>query len=197
MELPMSTRRSAVLLTLFLSLFATSLSAQALKAQKRDGFWISFGMGGGSAGMSCDGCDIDRSTGLSGYLRMGGTISPRLLIGGETNGWMKSESGVDQQIGFLTANAYFYPQATSGFYLKGGVGLASASEDDGSTKLESMGFGMQLGTGYDLRLAQNFSLTPYVNYLRAFGAEAKLDGTGLGENLNPNVLQVGLGFSWH
>jgi len=181
---------------------STALAQGSTKAPTREGFWIGFGLGAGSAGLSCDGCEVDRSNGFSGSLRMGGTLTPNLLIGGETNGWVKSEDDVDEKVGFLTANAYYYPQASGGFFLKGGLGLATSSMegDDGFggyAKLESIGFGVQLGAGYDIRVSRNLSLTPYANYLRAFSAEAKFNGSSLGENLNPNLFQAGVGLTWH
>ncbi|MFN2397027.1 MAG: outer membrane beta-barrel protein [Gemmatimonadaceae bacterium] len=179
------------------SLVGTSLSAQAMNRQLHEGFWIGVGLGAGSAGASCEICDNERSTGLSGYFRMGGTVSQKLLVGGEINGWSKSENGLDERIGFLSAVAYYYPMLTNGLFLKGGLGYAMAQADDSVDKMESNGLGAQAGIGYDFRLKRGFSLTPYVNYLRAFGAEAQFNGQGLGEDLNPNIVQFGLGFSWH
>ena len=181
---------------LLLSLAPAPSMAQA-NVQIRQGFGISFGLGFGSAGLDCDGCDFDRETGLSGYLRIGGYVRPNLFIAGETNGWVHSEDGLDEQISFLSAVAQWYPQVATGFYLKGGLGLAVSAAEDAFDELSASGMGLTLGTGYDWRVGRNFSLTPYLNYLRAFGAEAELNGVGLGENLSTNVLQFGLGFTWH
>ena len=156
--------------TLFLALAATA-SAQA-NPQTRQGFGISFGLGMGSAGLDCDECDDERETGLSGYLRIGGYLRPNLFLAGETNGWLKDSDGVNTQISFISAVAQWYPQPMTGFYLKGGLGFGTTSADDDIDELEASGMGLQLGTGYDWRLAPNFSLTPYVNYLRSMGAEA-------------------------
>ena len=105
-------------------------------------------------------------------------------------------------IGFLTAVAQWYPAPASGFFLKGGVGLGTASDEAtlpgfGSVKLESTGFAYHVGTGYDIRLARNFSISPYVGYLATLGANAKVNGASADEKLNVNVLQFGLGFTWH
>ena len=165
--------------------------------QTRQGFWIGFGLGAGSAGASCTGCSSEREFGLSGYFRAGGTVTPNLLIGGETNGWYKSESALTQHVGVLTGVVYFYPMPTSGLYLKGGAGLMTYRADDDVDELTATGLGVQFGLGYDFRLGGNFSLTPFGNFLVAFGADAKFDGISLGENLNPNVFQFGLGLNWH
>jgi hypothetical protein len=177
-------------------LAAAPLSAQ--HAQDRQGFYGSFGIGGGSAGVSCDDCgDIDRESSTSMYVNFGGAVRPNLLVGGEINGWTKSEDGGDFRIASIMAVAHFYPSVTNGFFLSGGLGFTQGEIDDGVNELKSGGVGIQFGGGYDWRVARNFSLTPYAQYVRSFGAEAKLDGTGLGENLNPNFFQVGLGFTWH
>ena len=70
-------------------LSAAPLSAQS-KAQMRQGMAISFGLGSGSAGVSCDGCPTDRRNSTSGYLRIGGALTPSLVVSGETDGWMPS-----------------------------------------------------------------------------------------------------------
>lgn len=165
--------------------------------QTREGFWISFGFGAGSAAPNCDGCDFDREVGLSGYLRMGGTIRPNFLLGGETNGWSHSDDGLEQGLAFISAVGYFYPAVQSGFWLKGALGLASYAADDGADELTALGLGVGGGLGYDIRLRPNFSLTPYLNYLRQIGGELEFNGIGLGENANLDLFQVGLGFSWH
>ena len=179
---------------------AAPLSAQS-KSQVRQGLAISVGLGSGSAGMSCSGCDTDRRNSTSGYLRVGGAITPSLIVSGETDGWMKNEDGADGRVGYLMGVAQYYPAPAMGFYLKGGLGLGrfslKSTDVSPSEELTSTGFGYQLGVGYDWRLMQNFSLTPFVNYLATAGAEAKFNGQSTGEKLNSNVMQFGLGFTWH
>lgn len=177
---------------------ALSATAEAQShPQTREGFGISFGVGAGSAGLDCDGCDFDREGAFSGYLRLGGYARPTLFIGGETNGWMKEEDGIDMQASFVSAVALWYPQPASGFYLKGGLGFSNTSLSDDVLEIEASGLALSLGLGYDWRVTKNFSLTPYMNYLRSMGAEAKVNGTDSGETLTTDVLQVGLGFTWH
>ena len=72
-------------------LVATPTLAQS-KPQTRDGFTISFGLGGGSAGASCDNCDSDRESAPSLYLRLGGALRPGLVLAGEINGWSKTKT---------------------------------------------------------------------------------------------------------
>jgi hypothetical protein len=181
-----------------LLLFASPVFAQAAP---RQGFTVSFGLGGGSAGFSYEGSSSDRVTGPSGYLRLGGAVTPSLVIAGETHGWTHSEGSVTSRVGYLMAVAQWYPQVSGGFHLLGGVGAGMLSEDDTDPtlgyNLESVGVAAQFGVGYDLRMSRTFSLTPYVNFLGMGGGEPKFNGAGLGGSLSANVVQFGLGFSWH
>jgi hypothetical protein len=183
--------RVALLILTALSLSVTTLDAQGIadsgsgKPQTREGFWIGFGLGAGSLG--CDECSGERETAFSGNFKLGGTINPHFLLGAETNGWYKSENGVTIQYGNLSAVAYYYPSVTSGFYLKGGLGLASLSLDIDEFGSDSeTGTGAVLGLGYDARVGRNFSLTPYVKFMGG-----SFDGG------SANVVQYGLGFTWH
>ncbi len=173
------------------------VAAEAQHAQTRQGFGISFGVGGGSAGISCDGCGSDRDLALSGHLRIGGYVRPTLFVGGETNGWANTEDGIEEAAGFLTAVVQWYPQVASGFNLKGGLGFAGAAASDGVDEITTRGLGINVGLGYDWRVARNFSLTPYVNYLRSVGGELKVNGFSTDVKANVDVLQFGLGFTWH
>lgn len=186
-----------IVMSVVVALALTAGVADAQHPQNRQGFGISFGFGGGSAGISCDGCESDRETSLSGYLRLGGYTRPSLFVGAETNGWTNSEDGVDETIGFLSAVVQWYPQVASGLYLKGGAGFARADATDGIDDIATTGFGISMGTGYDWRLTRNFSLTPYANYLRSFGGELEVNGSGTDFSTNIDLFQFGLGFTWH
>ena|SRR6266571_2230923 len=102
------TRGSAMVVAL-LVLGVSVASAQ--HPQTRKGFWIGFGFGYGS--YTCTDCGS--TGGASGYLKMGGTVSPHLLLGGESNGWTKSENGATLSTGNASFAAYYYPQPAGGF----------------------------------------------------------------------------------
>ena len=167
----------------------------------RQGFTFSFGLGAGSAGFNYEGTSSDRAAGPSGYLRLGGAVTPSLVIAGETHGWTHKDGSVTSTVGYLMAVAQWYPQPAGGFHLVGGLGVGMLNEEDSDPlsnyKLESVGGALQVGMGYDVRMSRNFSLTPYVNFLGLGGGEPKIDGTSVGGSLSANVVQFGLGFSWH
>lgn len=190
-------RKTLVLSALLLATSALAAEAQSAKLpQTRQGFGISVGLGAGLGNIDCDGCDFDSETALSGYLRLGGYVKPNLFIGGETTGWMKDVEGADTQIGFINAVAQWYPQVEQGFYLKGGLGFARATADDGTNELRTSGPAFTLGAGYDWRLRTNLSLTPYLNYVRSTENDLEFNGLNIAK-ASVNVLQFGIGLTWH
>ena len=187
----MLTRISAAALLLAL---LGAAAARAQHPQTRQGFWIGFGFGFGSLGLSCDGCSsIDRESGVSGFLKMGGTVSDKLLLGGETNGWTKKIAGQNITAGNVSFTAYYYPTPASGLFLRGGLGFADYQEEGSDA---STGFGVTLGLGYDIRVGTNFSLTPVANF--SWGSVGDVQsGPGTVLGVKENVFQLGLGFTWH
>jgi hypothetical protein len=181
-----------------LALLAQPASASAQsRPNTREGFFISFGVAGGSAKLDCNLCSGNRETGSAGYLRMGGTVSPRILVGGDAGGWLKTINGVDVQTGYLVASVYFYPRASGAWYLQGGAGVTEVSlSGSGSSDVTGTGFGLVVGTGYDWRVARNFSLTPYVSAMLSSSLDLSVNGTKVGST-TPSLVQFGLGFSWH
>ncbi|HEY3133064.1 MAG TPA: outer membrane beta-barrel protein [Gemmatimonadaceae bacterium] len=157
--------------------------AQAQHAQARQGFWISGGLGYGSLG--CDNCG-SREGGISGGLSLGGTISPRWLIGVGTSGWTKTDQGARLTVDEVDARVRFYPSSTGNFFLTGGIGIGEVRASAGSISATESGGGAILGIGYDIRVARNTSITPYWN---AYAMR--------NSNTNANVGQVGLAVTLH
>lgn len=157
---------------------------EAQHPQVRRGFWFNGGLGYGSLG--CDDCD-GREGGLSGNLALGGTISRKVLLGGGTNAWTKSEDGVTLTVNTVTAQIRFYPSATGGFFLTGGLGygLIHASVSGFGSESES-GAGALVGIGYDIRVGRNVSLTPYYNgfAMATDNADANVGQLGIGVNIH-------------
>lgn len=179
----MSSRLARIGLALVvLALVAPHLAAQG-RPQIRDGFWFNIGLGFGSAG--CDGCG-ERETGFSGGLALGGTLSQKVVLGVGTNGWTKSEGGATVTVGTLAALIRFYPSATGGFFLLGGLGLGTVSAEEAGISDSETGSGIIIGLGYDFRVGNNVSLTPFWN-----GYATKT------ENTDFNVGQIGLGVTLH
>jgi hypothetical protein len=165
---------------------ASSADAQrshARNTQIRDGFWISGGLGYGSLG--CDNCG-SREGSVSGDLSLGGTISPRFLLGAGTSAWSKSEQGATLTVATLDARVRFYPSTTGGFFVTGGLGFGSMRGDAGGISATETGVGTILGLGWDIRVARNASVTPYWN-----GFAMK------NSNVDANVGQAGIAVTLH
>jgi hypothetical protein len=183
------------------ALLGLASSAAAGHPQERQGFWIGLGGGYGSADASCDECEGgDREGSFTGFVKLGGTLNERVLLGVETNGWIKEESGATLILGSLTGTVTFYPQASSGFFLKGGVGLSyvdtELSEDSVTVSLSKTGWGVLAGLGYDVRVGRNVSITPCVNFYYGQPGDLSFEGGTLG-GWKQNVIEFAVGITFH
>jgi hypothetical protein len=178
-------------------------SASPAPAQERSGFWIGFGGGVGSAGVSCDDCEGgDRETAAVGYVKLGGTLSERVLLGAEVNLWSKEQEGVTLNLYDAVATLTFYPQPTSGFFLKGGVGasfLDTEFRDDDTRVTVDLGTGLGVlaGAGYDIRVGRRISITPAVNYWYGWPGDIKLGGETVFTSWRQNVVDFTVGVTFH
>lgn len=170
------------------AVFAASLGlseiASAQHKQTRDGFWFNLGLGYGSLG--CQNCG-SREGSVSGGLALGGTLSQKVVIGAGTNGWTKSEGGATLTVSTLTALIRFYPSATGGFFLLGGLGVGQIHVSVSGLGSDSeTGAAALLGLGYDVRVGNNVSITPFWN---GFATNTT--------NSDANVGQIGVGVTIH
>ena len=169
----------------------------AATTSTRQGFYFGGALGYGSAGISCDGCSSDRENGLAGYLRFGATLNPHLRLGIESDGWAKTVQGVDDQIGFVTADAYLYPSVSNNFWVKGGFGFAMTKESDATNEFKAVGTGFAAGMGYDWNVrGGNFAIVPYASYHRQVSGNLKLNGSDTGVSPKTNIFQVGFGLGY-
>ena len=119
-----------------------------------------FGLGGG-LNLNED-LDGERLSGGSGYIRLGGTTSQRLLLGFEGSFWGRDQGGASIARGNGTFTAMYYPSEKGGGFLKGGIGWATISRattsGSATTTATESGFGLTLGAGWDIRLGRNLYL---------------------------------------
>lgn len=126
------------------------------------GFWLSGGLGGGLN----DGGD----GGGAAYVRMGGTLSQHVVIGGEAIGWNRDAGGINVSRGNAMFDVLLYPSTSAGGFLKAGIGFASVESStdlvDVSLVADNEGAGAVLGAGWDLQLGDgNLYLTPNFDIL--------------------------------
>ena len=95
-------------------------------------------------------------------------LNPRWRLGVVLGGAGSDVTGQVTPDWFLGIASY-YPRATSGFHVKGGVGLSNAVldivDEFGTTDMAELGSGLSLmaGTGWDAHLWRRLWLTPAVN----------------------------------
>jgi hypothetical protein len=170
-----SLRVTAVLLSVSLALLLLPLQAVAQDAPPglvevreggRHGFWLGLGLGAGG-----ESYDLRNGAGYSGVLyrptvslRMGGTVSQHLRLGGEVLSWINENGGVTESLSSGLFVAQYYPASGLGLYLKGGVGIGrnAVAFPDGFD-VGDTGFAGLLGAGYELRLGRRFYLNPVVD----------------------------------
>lgn len=145
-------------------ILATGSGLAAQETAPHSGFWLSGGLG---AGFTDEAAGDD--AGPTAYLRMGGTPSDRVLLGGEIIGLSRDVGDATVSQANTTFSVLYYPASPGGFFAKGGVGFASAvvSTDlaGGTFTSDESGFGLTLGAGYDVRIGGNLYLTPNLDIL--------------------------------
>lgn len=189
----MKISRTAVLFAAIIGAVVVQ-SAGAQEKPVRSGFGFSFGLGQGSAGVVCEGCEQfeeDRLNGLTGYIRLGGYASPKFFTGVEGTGWMKNSDGLERRIAAISVVFLGYPSATGGFFVRSGAGVIRAVIEDPTVVAEGNGFTWQVGIGYDFPFG-TVAITPFLTYVNSMQVALDINGVSSGFNLNPNILQGGV-----
>lgn len=137
----------------------------------RTGFWVEFASGPGYVRVaSSNSADPTTSTGSSGYFRLGGTLSNRVLLGvesfgltDETFGFAPEDPSLVAETASLTAVVLWFPWR-SGVFFKGGVGMAEGEftvtpRPGERVTATGTGVGLTFGVGFDLPLSRKLALT--------------------------------------
>jgi hypothetical protein len=178
------------------------LGAGALKAQDaprglalvregdRAGFWVGLGLGAGGEAF-----DLRDGAGYSDQLyrptvsvRLGGTPSQQLRLGGEILAWINEQGGAVESLTSFLIVGQLYPARTTGLYLKGGVGLGRNAVDfqDGYG-VGDTGFAGLVGAGWEVRLGRRLYLNPALDLV-----EHRYGGRG-GERYRERLVNLGIG----
>ena len=171
-------------------------------AQTREGFWFGFAGGYGSAVSACESCEHEREGAFAGSVKLGGTLSQHLLLGVETNVWTRKRDDTRLSLGIAAGTLTFYPSATSGFFLKGGVGMSFRSVEIDRSGFEASAswtdLGFLAGIGVDIPLGDNVSLTPSVQFHTGTEDDDIVADGGLGDaGWTENVVSFRLGLTFH
>lgn len=185
--------RAAAVLLLF------PLAVQPAAAQgdvERQGFWGSFAIGAGSAGVSCGFCSDERQWAPAGSMAFGGTLSDHILIGGGASAYGRLTETGDTYLGWAYGLVRAYPLGDLGAFLNGGIGIAYGRGTTDIDDYQALGAGFVAGIGWDLGLGPALALTALANahfstggYLEQNGAQASAGG------FNPSLFTIALGLT--
>jgi opacity protein-like surface antigen len=177
---------------------ATSASAQRVRDRGlvelapegvRGGFYIGGGFGAGTESyrFADENGWSDGLTKPTFTLRLGGTPSPTVRVGGEIFAWTAETSVGQESFGVLMGTVMVFPVREAGLYLKagGGFGTSMIRFDNGSENTET-GFAWSVGAGYDFQLSKSIGLGPSVElYQASFTSRDE-------PTLNERVLNIGV-----
>jgi opacity protein-like surface antigen len=135
----------------------------------RSGFFIAGGIGGGYESFKTDGFEwTDEELGGTFHLKLGGTPSSTVRLGGELAGWGADEAGVEEFVGSLMGIVQLYPSPSSGFFLKAGAGPSYFNQKvfDGVfyEEVDDNGFGFNIGAGWDFQVSRGLTIGPVLDY---------------------------------
>lgn len=190
-------RHTPLLLACAVGFAALAAPLAAQRPQTRQGFWIGFGVGDGSLGWECDGCASQSHNGPTGYLKLGGTPSAKVRLGAEIDTW-SLDFGPAKVTAVVAAFAVdWYPGASGGFFVKGGVGGSSYFRETASSNAKSSSGALLLGAGYDVRVGRNISLTPMLTFWGSGKADLEDNGAAINTGLRHTGATLQLGITFH
>jgi hypothetical protein len=160
-----------------------------------DGTSFSAGIGGGWTRVTCGICRNDRNLGPAGYIRVGTSVRPGLIVAAEIDGWTRSQRDVRSNAGAGGIATYIYPDPHRGLFLKGGLAYVRYSEASGSAA--SNLFGLMLGTGYELPVARNLRVTNYVNLVASSFGSFRTERATVASDISLSIIQFGIGLTRH
>ena len=174
----------------------------------RTRLWAEFPSGGpGSVRVVCWECtEVTTTGGWGGFLRIGGTVSERAFLGGEsfsfTNrslGFLPGDTSVVAETSTLMVVVLWFPWR-SGVFLKGGVGATHgdfivASAPTQADTARGDGIAMTLGFGFDLPISRKFAITANAAaFITAMG-DVVLPGRRV-DDVIATIYHAGIGITW-
>ena len=195
--------RHTVWLTLAVLAAGLAGSPGALSAQdaepgtQREGFWWGVGAGYAVSRVGCEICSGDATGGVTASAKAGLTISPSVLLGVETNGWLHTDDVGDRFQTSVNALAYWYPSLASGLNVKAGIGMTWYRASDSENALTTTSISPQIGFAYDLPVGRAMSVTPFLNLIAAPYGDLQFNGELVTPSANFTLLQLGIGVTWH
>jgi hypothetical protein len=143
-----------------------------LEERRRAGFWVAASLGAGREAFDVNDDGFGYSSSLTEptvALRLGGTVSEQLRLGGETIVWFHDVPGGTESLSSLLFIAQFYPLRRAPLFLKGGAGLGRAGVDfrDG-VSVDDVGFAYAVGAGLEIPVNRRVAIAPVVDWVQQF-----------------------------
>lgn len=162
-------RLTGIVSTAAVCLLLPLSSAAAQQAPyQHEGFWWGVGLGWG-LNVTDDLDDGRNLDGPVGTIRVGGTLSQKVLLGADIVFWSTEDFDANLFRGNTTLSVFYYPIEKNGLYLKGGVGIGRVGADlrviGGTTTASEPAFGTTVGLGFDIPVGPNLYLTPTFSWL--------------------------------
>ncbi len=155
----------------------------------RHGFWGALGVGAGGEAF-----DLRDGAGYSDELyrptislRLGGTPSRYVRLGGELQGWIDDHGRRTESLTSVLFITQFYPAPATGLYLKGGLGLGRRQVDFDGFGIGDTGFAGLLGAGWEVRVGRRLYLNPAVDLI-----QHRYTGRG-GDRYRERIVNFGIG----
>ena len=203
---PASVRRAVVPFAALVAPLLGLTQEATAQAPPRAGLWLEAAWGAGTVRSACSACAaVTVAYGTSSHLRIGGALSPRVLLGLELFALHSSDlvlaegiAPVDAENGSLAPVVIWYTGG-SGLFLKGGVGLARGTftvrpSSGGIATTERGGLAITFGVGFDVGIASWLALTANLGtFVTAIG-DIPLDGAVV-DDVVATVYQAGLGIA--
>ncbi|UCF40303.1 MAG: hypothetical protein JSW43_11285 [Gemmatimonadota bacterium] len=149
-----------------IALLAGAVPVSAQEEPAREGFWVSLGVGGGWN--LARNISDETKPGVAGYVRLGWTVDPDILLGGEAIFWGRQQTSQLFTRGDVALTGLYYPVGRRGLFLKLSLGVAFLDffpTSDSTLVTTERGFGSNIALGYDLRIGRSVSLTPNVDFV--------------------------------
>ncbi len=159
---------------LLLAVAALAVMPVVCRAQEpgRRGLWVETGLGTGVARVGCSACtDVSVVYGRTGWIRIGTSLSQRVLVGAELFGFddrfpdepAETADPMEARNASIMGSVLWFPSG-SGFFLTGGLGLArgtfTVTPPDGPPVMtRRTGSGLAFGMGLDLPVFRYFAIT--------------------------------------
>ena len=157
---------------------------------RRHGFWGALGVGAGGEAF-----DLRDGAGYSGdlyrptiSLRLGGTPSQYLRLGGEILGWIDDQGRRTESLTSILFIGQFYPAPAPGSISR------AASDWAGTRSTSTIGFGVGdtgfaglLGAGWELRVGRRLYLNPAIDLV-----QHRYTGRG-GDRYRERIVNFGMG----